>query len=76
MAKFIASLTASGGPGAPSMNPGDPTRSPSASALALTPAAHPPNKHMLLGNILTMETPLMLIQWCYPILDLNQIAPV
>eukprot|EP00957_Ditylum_brightwellii_P199953 15243321-Ditylum_brightwellii.AAC.1 len=76
MATFIASLTTSGGPGAPSLNHGDPTRSPPAGALALTPAAHPPNKHMLLENIPTTETPLMLTQLHYLILDLNQITPL
>eukprot|EP00957_Ditylum_brightwellii_P118900 9068250-Ditylum_brightwellii.AAC.1 len=76
MATFIASLMASAVLGAPSVNPGDPTRSPLAGALALTPAAHPLNKHMLLENIPTKETSLMLTQWHYLILDLNQITPV
>eukprot|EP00957_Ditylum_brightwellii_P181062 13792617-Ditylum_brightwellii.AAC.1 len=75
MATFIASLKASGGPGAPSVNPGDHTRSPPAGTLALTAAACPPNKHMLLENIPTMETPLMSTQWHYLTLDLNQITP-
>eukprot|EP00957_Ditylum_brightwellii_P043350 3286113-Ditylum_brightwellii.AAC.1 len=68
MATFIASLTASGGSGVPSVNPGDPTRSPRAFAPTLNPAACPPNKHMLLENIPTVETPLMTIQWRYLIL--------
>eukprot|EP00957_Ditylum_brightwellii_P126407 9636044-Ditylum_brightwellii.AAC.1 len=76
MATFIASLTASGGPGGPIANPGDPTRSPSAGAPTLTPAACPPNKHILLENIPTMKTPLMSTQWRYLILGLNQITPV
>eukprot|EP00957_Ditylum_brightwellii_P001205 94680-Ditylum_brightwellii.AAC.1 len=66
---------ASGGPGATSVNLGDPTRSPPAGSLALTPATCPPNKHMLLENIPTAETPLMSTQWHYLILDLNQITP-
>jgi hypothetical protein len=76
MATFIAYLMASGGPGAPSVNPGDPTRSPPAGAPTPTPATCPPNKHMLLENIPTMETPLMSTQWHYLILGLNQITPV
>eukprot|EP00957_Ditylum_brightwellii_P118867 9065927-Ditylum_brightwellii.AAC.1 len=67
---------ASGGPGAPGVNPGDLTRSLPAGAPTLTPAACPPTKHMLLENIPTIEIPLMLTQWCYLILDLNQITPV
>eukprot|EP00957_Ditylum_brightwellii_P018487 1390030-Ditylum_brightwellii.AAC.1 len=76
MATFIASLMASGGLGAPSVNPGDPMRSPPAGNLALTPTTCPPSKHMLLENIPTTETPLMFTQRCYLILDLNQITPV
>eukprot|EP00957_Ditylum_brightwellii_P028362 2141638-Ditylum_brightwellii.AAC.1 len=74
MATFIASLTATGGPGAPSVTPGDSTRSPPASAPTFTSATCPPKKHMLLENIPTVETPFMLTQWHYLILDLNQIT--
>eukprot|EP00957_Ditylum_brightwellii_P158808 12087652-Ditylum_brightwellii.AAC.1 len=69
---FMASLMASGGPDAPSVNLGDPTRSPPVGALALTPAACPQNKHMLLENIPTMETLMMSTQWHYLFLDPNQ----
>eukprot|EP00957_Ditylum_brightwellii_P144249 10990252-Ditylum_brightwellii.AAC.1 len=75
MATFIVSLTASGGPGVPSVNPGDPTSSPPAGAPTLTPAACHPNKYMLLENIPTMKTPLMSTQWRYLILGLDQITP-
>eukprot|EP00957_Ditylum_brightwellii_P163897 12477666-Ditylum_brightwellii.AAC.1 len=56
MAASIAPQTASGGLGAPSVNPGDLTRSHHVGALPPIPAACPPSKHIWLENTPTKES--------------------
>eukprot|EP00957_Ditylum_brightwellii_P002727 209655-Ditylum_brightwellii.AAC.1 len=61
-ATSISSQLASGGLGAPSVNPGDFTRSPHTGVPPPIPAACPPSKHTWLESTPTKESPSMWIQ--------------